>query len=85
MSKDLEMYTQDDCIFCLKAKETIKNNPDMGFKVTEYNIQKHPSYKDTLLERQPAAKTVPQIWIAGKYIGGYEDLEDYIMETTSIG
>ena len=70
MTKDLEMYTQDDCIFCLKAKETIQNNP---------------SYKDTLLERQPAAKTVPQIWIAGKYIGGYEDLEDYIMETTSLG
>ena len=85
MSKDLEIYTQDDCIFCLKAKHTIQNNPDMGFKVTEYNIQKHPSYKDTLLERHPAAKTVPQIWIAGKYIGGYEDLEDYIMETTSIG
>ena len=85
MNKDLEMYTMDNCIFCMKAKEVIQNNPDMGFRVTEYNIDKHPSYKDTLRERFPDVKTVPQIWIAGKHIGGYEDLVDYIDETTSLG
>lgn len=85
MNKDLEMYTQDHCIFCLKAKEVIKNNPDMGFQLTEYNMSKHPAHKDTLKERFPGAKTAPQIWIGGKHIGGYEDLVDYIDETTSLG
>ena len=85
MNKDLEMYTMDNCIFCMKAKEVIRNNPDMGFKVTEYNVDKTPAYKDTLKERFPEVRTVPQIWIAGKHIGGYEDLVDYIDETTSLG
>jgi glutaredoxin len=69
----------------MKAKEVIRNNPDMGFKVTEYNVDKTPAYKDTLKERFPEVRTVPQIWIAGKHIGGYEDLVDYIDETTSLG
>jgi glutaredoxin 3 len=85
VNKDLEMYTMNDCIFCMKAKEVIRNNPDMGFKVTEYNVDKTPAYKDTLKERFPEVRTVPQIWIAGKHIGGYEDLVDYIDETTSLG
>jgi glutaredoxin len=69
----------------MKAKDVIKNNPDMGFRLTEYDIEKHPAYKDTLKERLPDVKTIPQIWIAGKHIGGYEDLVDYIDETTSLG
>lgn len=85
MNKDLEMYTREDCIFCMKAKDVIKNNPDMGFRLTEYDIEKHPAHKDTLKERLPDVKTIPQIWIAGKHIGGYEDLVDYIDETTSLG
>lgn len=85
MSKDLEIYTREDCIFCMKAKDVIKNNPDMGFRLTEYDIEKHPAHKDTLKERLPDVKTIPQIWIAGKHIGGYEDLVDYIDETTSLG
>ena len=85
MNKDLEMYTREDCVFCMKAKNVIKNNPDMGFRLTEYDIEKHPAHKDTLKERLPDVKTIPQIWIAGKHIGGYEDLVDYIDETTSLG
>jgi glutaredoxin 3 len=85
VTKDLEMYTRDFCIYCYKAKEVIKNNPDMGFRVTEYNVDTQKAYMDTLKERFPDVKTVPQIWIAGKHIGGYEDLVDYIDETTSLG
>lgn len=85
MNKDLEMYTREDCILCRKAKDVIKNNPDMGFQLTEYNTTKHPAHNNTLKERFPGVQTVPQIWIAGKYIGGYEDLVDYIDETTSLG
>ncbi len=85
MNKDLEMYTREDCILCIKAKNVIKNNPDMGFRLTEYNTTKHPAHNDALKERFPGVQTVPQIWIAGKHIGGYEDLVDYIDETTSLG
>ncbi len=85
MSKHLEMYTKNFCIYCYKAKEVINNNPDMSFSVTEYNVDTQKAHLDTLKERLPGVKTVPQIWIAGKHIGGYEDLVDYIDETTSLG
>jgi glutaredoxin 3 len=85
VSKHLEMYTKNFCIYCYKAKEVIKNNPDMAFSVTEYNVDTQQAHLDTLKERFPDVKTVPQIWIAGKHIGGYEDLVDYIDETTSLG
>ncbi len=85
MSKHLEMYTKNFCIYCYKAKEIINNNPDMSFSVTEYNVDTQKAHLDTLKERLPGVKTVPQIWIAGKHIGGYEDLVDYIDETTSLG
>ena len=85
MSKHLEMYTKNFCIYCYKAKEVINNNPDMSFSVTEYNVDTQKAHLDTLKERLPGVKTVPQICIAGKHIGGYEDLVDYIDETTSLG
>lgn len=85
MNKHLEMYTQEECEFCIKAKQIIDKNPDMSFYVTEYNIDKHPGHRKTLQQRLPGVHSIPQIWIAGKHIGTYEDLADYIIETTSMG
>ena len=39
--------------------------------------------EDDLLKVAPEAKTVPQIFIRGKHIGGYNDLMTYFEETTS--
>jgi glutaredoxin 3 len=36
--------------------------------------------KEELLEEIPTARTVPQIIIDGKLIGGYDDLKKYINE-----
>ena len=36
--------------------------------------------REQLLEAVPEAKTVPQIWLRGDYIGGCEDLERYYEE-----
>ena len=44
-----------------------------GWGYTEYNL-KEDGNKTSLLEHLPEAKTVPQIWINGKHIGGYYDL-----------
>ena len=36
--------------------------------------------KEKLLERAPSARSVPQIFIDDKHIGGYDDLVDFDLE-----
>lgn len=40
--------------------------------------------KEELLESIPTARTVPQILIDGKLIGGYTDLVKYLKETSNV-
>ena len=67
---DIIIYTQDSCGYCDMAKKEFERK---GWEYMEYNL-KDDENKVSLLERFPEAKTVPQIWINNKHIGGYYDL-----------
>ena len=74
-----EIYTKDGCYYCDLAKNLFGMHK---IKYTEKNIgQEH--YRDELKEAKPSAKTVPQIWIDGKYVGGYDELNSLIIGMTS--
>tara|TARA_Y100000296_G_C5066162_1_gene202464 strand:+ start:401 stop:652 length:252 start_codon:yes stop_codon:yes gene_type:complete len=74
------IWTRDDCMYCsLAKKEFIRRKI---YKIDERNINHLWSKKD-LLKAVPNAKTVPQIFIRDKYIGGYNELMQYFEETTS--
>ena len=45
-----------------------------GFGEAELAVNQSYVTKETLLEKAPHAKTVPQIWLEGSYIGGYTEL-----------
>lgn len=63
------MYTKPLCRYCILAKELL-NSKNISYK--EYNIEQ-PNYK-LEMESKTNAKTVPQIFIGGKLIGGYDQL-----------
>jgi len=78
-----EIYTKTNCPYCTKAKFLLKSK-DISY--TEYHIVADPIQesnsqnnvtKAQLLERAPHARTVPQIWLDGNYIGGYTELAAY--------
>ena len=73
------VWTRDDCVYCSLAKNELRNRQ---YQVDERNINKIWS-KEDLLKVVPDAKTVPQIFIRNKYIGGYSELMTYFEETTS--
>ena len=73
------VWTRDDCVYCSLAKKGLRNRQ---YQVDERNIYKIWS-KEDLLKVVPDAKTVPQIFIRNKYIGGYSELMTYFEETTS--
>lgn len=66
------VWTKPGCPFCEMAK-TFLNQRNISYE--ERNIGQGWT-REQLLEAVPTAKTVPQIFIDGKYIGTYEELKN---------
>lgn len=45
-----------------------------GQEFEEINLNQHPERTDEMIERTGGKMTVPEIFIDGKLIGGYDDL-----------
>ena len=67
------IYTQNGCNFCLAAKMLLDNH---GYSYKEINISEDETAKSFL--RGNGYKTVPQIFINSKHIGGYDELNNII-------
>ena len=77
----IEIYGKPMCPFCEQAKQFCENR---GFEYT-YKSLGTDYTKEELLEWFPGARTVPQIKVHGKAIGGYDKLSSYIEETGYTG
>jgi glutaredoxin 3 len=71
------IYGKDSCSYCERAKIFCESQ---GFDF-KYLSMGEDYTREQLFETFPSAKTVPQIIINGKKIGGYDDLLTYIEET----
>ena len=76
MFKNVEIYSKSNCSFCDKAKYYFDQN-DITYQ--EHNVEIPETFK-ILLERNPNARTMPQIFIDDKLIGGYTDLMEFVNE-----
>jgi glutaredoxin len=68
------IYSKPNCPFCVRAKMLLQSK---GVEITEISAVDH---RDQLIEEVTketgaAPRTVPQIWLDGKYVGGYTELE----------
>ncbi len=64
------VWSKDNCAYCLKAKSLLESR---GIQYDERKVGQ-PWTKEQLLEAAPNARTVPQIFLDGEYIGGYGEL-----------
>lgn len=67
----VEVYWRDGCPFCFKAFDLLKLK---GVDFIEYNIWEDAKKKEELENRKPNFRTVPQIFINDKSIGGCSEL-----------
>ena len=74
MSK-VEIYTWQYCPFCIRAKSLLKKK---NVNFTEYKIDGDEDARELMIERADGRRTLPQIFIDNKGIGGCDDL--YILE-----
>ena len=66
----IKMYTITICPYCAAAKRLLKAR---SFEYEEINIEHEGISRDKLVELT-GGRTVPQIIIDGKPIGGYDNL-----------
>lgn len=67
----VEIYTKMMCGYCFRAKRLLDSK---GVDYSEYDITMGGEKRREMLDRNPPATTVPQIFIDGRAIGGSDDL-----------
>ena len=67
----IEIYTSPLCGYCHAAKRLLTQK-DASF--SEVNVMLQPEKRSEMMNRAGGRHTVPQIFIDGKHIGGYDDL-----------
>jgi len=66
----VEIYTSAMCGYCVAAKNLLKQK---GLDYSEIRIDVDPSRRDEMVQRTQR-RTVPQIFIGGQHVGGFDDL-----------
>jgi glutaredoxin 3 len=69
--KKVEIYSSPLCGYCHAAKRLLK---EKGVKFSETNVLAQPGKKNEMIKRANGGRTVPQIFIGDKHIGGFDDL-----------
>jgi glutaredoxin len=68
------VWSTSTCSFCKQAK-TLLTTKNIPFEERMIGAE---WTKEQLLEEVPNARTVPQIFLDGKYVGGYTELVSYL-------
>ena len=66
----VEIYSSGHCPYCIMAKQLLDRK---GVTYTEIRIDLHSTKRQEMLKRA-RQRTVPQIFINNKPVGGYTDL-----------
>ena len=67
----ITVYSGPHCPYCDKAKALL-HRKNAAFE--EFNVKDDSAKLEEMLERSGGRKTIPQIFIDGRHIGGCDDL-----------
>ncbi len=67
--KEVIVYSKNMCGYCTQAKNWLKNK---GIEYTEINIEEKSEAREYIISE--GHRTMPQIYIDGKSMGGYHEL-----------
>jgi glutaredoxin 3 len=65
------VYSQPFCGYCSAAKRLLEGK---GAAFTEIDVMAEAGRRSEMIERSGGRRTVPQIFIDGRHVGGYDDL-----------
>ena len=67
--KEVIVYSKNMCGYCVQEKNWLKNK---GIEYKEINIEEQPEAREFVISE--GHRTMPQIYIDGKSMGGYTEL-----------
>jgi glutaredoxin 3 len=68
---NIVMYTTNYCPYCVRAKDLLKRK---GYDITEeIDVANSENLREEMIQKSGGRRTVPQIFINGAHIGGYDD------------
>lgn len=65
------LYTTKFCPFCIEAKNLLVSK---GAKFHEIAVDSQPEVRGMMTEAAGGRSSVPQIWIKGEHVGGFDEL-----------
>jgi glutaredoxin 3 len=69
---DVTLYMSDWCPYCQRARDLLTRK-HVAF--TEVNVEDEPKFREEMIARSNR-RTVPQIFIGDKHVGGCDELID---------
>ena len=67
----VQMYTAPNCHYCVRAKRLLA---ERGIAYEEVDVAHDPDLRAEVIRRSGGRRTVPQIFLDGQSIGGYQEL-----------
>ena len=74
---EITIYSKNNCVFCNKAKHLVKS---LGLTYEEKKMEEFDSPQAMLEDIGKQVRTMPQIKIDGKLVGGYNQLVEYFAD-----
>jgi glutaredoxin 3 len=68
---DIVMYTTGTCPYCVNAERLLRSKGVQQIEMVRVDLD--PARRLEMMERS-GRRTVPQIWIGERHVGGFDDL-----------
>ena len=68
----VQIYTTSYCPFCTRAKALLRGK---GVEFEEIDVTNDDALREKMVELSGGRRTVPEIFINGKIVGGYDELK----------
>jgi len=67
----VEIYTTPSCPYCHAAKRLLDRK---GVLYAEIDVSRDPALRQAMTQRANGRRTVPQIFIGARHVGGSDDI-----------
>jgi glutaredoxin 3 len=69
----IRMYSTRVCPYCIRAEQLLAKKGIAAEQIEKIRVDDHPEQRDEMI-RITGRRTVPQIFIGERHVGGFDDL-----------
>ena len=71
----VRMYSTLVCPYCIRAERLLAKKGVVPDQIEKIRVDEHPEQREEML-RITGRRSVPQIFIGDRYVGGFDDLAE---------